>query len=119
MSITAVSKFIASGADVNARIDTGDFEDFTGFTYPLATAVMRDHKEIVSLLLRQGADVNTKIEGFPCYTVLAGRILSNTPLTVAVALGRVDIVAELTRKLVTPDPVVFIVLLTDGQGISD
>ncbi len=103
-SATAVSKFIAAGADVNARIETGDLEDFTGYAYPLATAVVRDQKEIVGLLLQQGADVNAKIEGFLCYTVLAGRIhpwpgvLWNTPLTLAAALGNIDIAAELTRK---------------------
>ena len=100
-SATAVSKFIAAGVNVNIRIDTGDLEDFTGYTYPLATAVVRDRKEIVSLLLRQGADVNAKIEGFLCYTVLAGGIHAPgvlSPLTVAVALGRIDIAAELTRE---------------------
>ena len=104
-SATAVSKFIAAGADVNARIETGDLEDFTGYTYPLATAVVRNQKQIVGLLLQQGADVNAKIEGFLCYTVLAGRIHPwpgvswNTPLTVAAALGHIDIAAELTGSV--------------------
>ena len=76
-----------------------------GFSYPLATAVVRNQKQIVGLLLQQGADVNAKIEGFLCYTVLTGRIhpwpgvLWHTPLTVAAALGHIDIAAELTASV--------------------
>ena len=103
-SATAVSKFITAGADVNARIEPSDLEDFTGYTYPLATAVVRDQKEIVGLLLRQGADVNAEIEGFLCYTVLARCIyprpgvLSNTPLTVAAALGHTELVVRSEKE---------------------
>jgi ankyrin repeat protein len=123
-SATAVSKFIAAGADINAKIETGDCEDFTGYTYPLATAVVRDQKEIVDLLLQHGADVNARIDGFLCYAVLADRVhpwagvLSNTPLTVAVAMGHIDIAVELARKLADPDPVVSIMLMTDYTALE-
>lgn len=123
-SVTAVSKFITAGADINAKIEPGDCEDFTGHTYPLATAVVRDQKEIVDLLLQHGADVNARIDGFLCYAVLADRVhpwagvLSNTPLTVAVAMGHTDIAAELARKLVDPDPVVSVVFMTDYTALE-
>ncbi|KAK3903662.1 hypothetical protein C8A05DRAFT_43153 [Staphylotrichum tortipilum] len=121
---TAVSKFIAAGADINARIETGDCEEFTGYTYPLATAVVRNQKAIVGLLLQHGADVNAKIDGFLCYTVLADRIhpwagvLSNTPLTVAVAMGYVDLAVALAQKLEDPNTVVSIVLLSDYTALE-
>jgi len=121
---TAVSKFIAAGADINAKIETGDCEEFTEYTYPLATAVVRNQKQIVDLLLQHGADVNAKIDGFLCYTVLADRIhpwagvLSNTPLTVAVAMGYVDLAVTLAQKLENPNTVVSIVLLTDYTALE-
>jgi hypothetical protein len=112
-SVTAVSKFIAAGVDVNVKVDMGsDLEDFTGYTYPLATAAVRRQKEIVGLLLQNGADVDAKIEGFLCYVVLAdgyhpwAGVLPNTPLSVAVALGHNDIAVELARKLENPDSIV-------------
>lgn len=109
-SVTGVSKFIAAGADVNAKIETGDCQDFSGPTYPLATAVVRNQREIVDLLLQQGADVSAKIDGFLCYTVLAdcirpwAGVLSNTPLTVAVAMRHDHIAGELARRLAEPVP---------------
>ncbi|KAK4153499.1 ankyrin repeat-containing domain protein [Chaetomidium leptoderma] len=109
-SITAVSKFIAAGVDLNAKIDMSpDLEDFTGFTFPLATAVVRGQKEIVDLLLDNGARVDTKIDGFLCYTVLDhtwARAIPNTPLSVAVVMGHVDIAILLVRRMVNPDSVV-------------
>ena len=100
-SLTVVSKFITAGADVNARVEVRDCEDFAGHIFPLATAVVRNRKEIVDLLLQQGADVCVKIDAFLCSTVLADRIhpwagvLLNTPLTVAVAMGHDDIAVAL------------------------
>ncbi len=123
-SVTAVSKFIAAGADINARIETGDCEEFTGYTYPLATAVVRNQKDIVDLLLQHGADVNAKLDGFLCYTVLADRIhpwagvLYNTPLTVAVAMGYSDLAVTLAQYLEDPNMVVSIVLLTDYTALE-
>jgi len=73
-SASAVSKFIAVNADVNAKIEPGDCQDFTGYTYPLATAVVRDQRDIVGLLLQNGANPNARINGFLCHTILADHI---------------------------------------------
>ncbi|KAK3905759.1 hypothetical protein C8A05DRAFT_30388 [Staphylotrichum tortipilum] len=113
-SVAAVSKFLVVGADVNARITPGDFEDFSSYTYPLATAVVRNQRPIVDLLLAHGADTNAPIDGFLCHTILADHVhpwagvLSNTPLTVAVALGssHADVAVQLARSLADPDAVV-------------
>lgn len=116
-SLPAVSKFLAVGADVNARITPGDFEDFSGYTYPLATAVVRNHLPIVDLLLHHGADPTAPIDGFLCHTILADHVhpwagvLTNTPLTVAVALGasHAEVAVRLAKSLPDPDALVPVV----------
>ncbi len=124
-AVTAVSKFIAVGADVNAKIETRDCEEFAGHTFPLATAVVRNQREIVCLLLQQGASVGIKIDAYLTATVLADRIhpwagsASNTPLTVAVAMGHDDIAVELARNLVDTNSGVSVVpILTDQTALE-
>jgi ankyrin repeat protein len=109
-AITAVSKFIAAGANVNAMIDMcPDIEDFVGYTTPLATAVVRGRREVIRLLLEKGARANTTFNGILCYSVLdhlwAGAA-RNTPLSIALALGRTDIALDLVAKMDNPDAVV-------------
>jgi ankyrin repeat protein len=48
----AVKQFIAAGTDVNARNENGDT--------PLHNAAEWGYKEIVELLIAEGADVNAK-----------------------------------------------------------
>ncbi len=124
-AVTAVSKFIAVGADVNAKIETRDCEDFAGHSFPLASAVIRNQREIVCLLLQQGASVGIKIEAYLTATVLADRIhpwagsTFHTPLTVAVAMGHDDIAVELTRKLADTNPVASVAPhLTDQTALE-
>ena len=123
-AVTAVSKFIAVGADVDAKIETRDCEDFAGFTHPIATAVVRNQREIVCLLLQQGAEVGIKIDAYLTHTVLADHIHPwagapfHTPLTVAVAMGHDDIAVELTRNLVAPNPALSAVFLTDQTALE-
>jgi ankyrin repeat protein len=109
-AITAVSKFIAAGANVNAMIDMcPDIEDFVGYTTPLATAVVRGQREIVKLLLEKGARVDTKFNGILCYSVLDHLLAGaarNTPLSVALAMGHTDIELDLVGKMDNPERVV-------------
>ena len=77
--IEAVKKHLAEGADVNGR--GGVFEGDT----PLLHAVMNSRKEIVELLITNGADVNAKdADGF-------------TPLDTAINSQHTEI-ADLLRK---------------------
>ena len=72
-NIKAVKQHLAAGADVNAKgwfkltlhIVEGanvNEETYTDWT-PLHWAAYRDHKEIVELLIAEGADVNAKDAG--------------------------------------------------------
>lgn len=105
-SVTALSKFIEVGADVNQRVDMGlDLEDFKGYTYPLATAAVRGQAQIVDVLLQNGADAEAKIDGCLCYAVLAyglprwASVVPNTPLSAAVAMGHDEIAIALARRV--------------------
>ena len=51
-NIAAVKQHLDTGADVNAKNDTG--------TTPLHTAAIFGRKEVVELLIAKGADVNAK-----------------------------------------------------------
>jgi len=121
-AITAVSKFIAAGVDVNARVDMSpDIEDFYGYTFPLATAVVRRQREIVRLLLEQGADVCASIEGALCSSVpthMWAEASPQTPLSVAVAEGHVDIAMDLVQKLGNPNAVVCDLLGTEYTALE-
>ena len=77
-NIEAIKKHLDSGADVNVKND----ED--GRT-PLHYAVYKGHKEIVELLIANGADVNAKSED------------GYTPLDVAIHLNGTEN-ADLLRK---------------------
>jgi ankyrin repeat protein len=72
-NIVAVKKHLAAGADVNAKgwfkltlhiVEGGNLnkKTYTDWT-PLHWAAYRDHKEIVELLIAEGADVNAKDAG--------------------------------------------------------
>jgi ankyrin repeat protein len=109
-AITAVSNFIAAGANVNATINMSpDIEDFVGWTTPLATAVVRGRREIVELLLGNGAHVETRFPGFLSHSVLdhnwAGAV-GNTPLSVALIMGYTDIAIDLVRSMINLDTAV-------------
>jgi ankyrin repeat protein len=124
-SVTGVSKFIRAGVDVNAKVDMfPDIEDFRGRATPLATAVVRGHKEIVNLLLHQGADVEAKIEGFLCHTILADHrhpyagALSHTAFSAALALGYNDIAIRLIQEMADLDSVVCTVLGIDYTALE-
>ena len=52
-NIEAVKQHITAGADVNAK-------DKYGYSPPLHSAALFDHKEIIELLIAAGADVNAK-----------------------------------------------------------
>jgi ankyrin repeat protein len=109
-AITAVSKFIAAGADVNAEINMSpDIEDFVGWTTPLATAVVRGQREIVKLLMENGAHVEARFPGLLSYSVLdhdwAGAV-GNTPLSVAIMMGHTNIAIDLVRSMENPDTAV-------------
>ena len=93
-NIKAVKQHLAAGADVNAKgwfkltlhIVEGanvNEETYTDWT-PLHWAAYRDHKEIVELLIAEGADVNAKDAG-------------TTPLDWAVYEDHPEI-ADLLRK---------------------
>ena len=72
-NIKAVKQHLAAGADVNAKgwfkltlhiveganVNEETYNDWT----PLHWAAYRDHKEIVELLIAEGADVNAKDAG--------------------------------------------------------
>ncbi len=53
--IKAVKRNLASGTDVNAKDDDG--------VTPLLVAAVSGRKEIIELLIREGADVNAKVNG--------------------------------------------------------
>ena len=53
--IKAVKRNLASGTDVNAKDEDG--------VTPLLVATANGRKEIVELLIREGADVNAKVNG--------------------------------------------------------
>ena len=78
-NIEAVKQHIAAGMDVNAK------HDAFGIT-PLEIAAIAGHKEIVELLISEGADVNAKDK--------KGR----TPLHWAATHGRKEIVELLIAK---------------------
>ena len=77
-NIEAVKQHFASGADVNAKDDA--FR-----ATPLNWAAFGGHKEIVELLISEGADMNVKCSN------------QNTPLDVAIKYKRTEI-ADLLRK---------------------
>jgi ankyrin repeat protein len=121
-AITAVTKFLAVGADINAKVDMSpDIEDFIGCTFPLATAVVRSQKEIIRLLLDRGADVGAWIEGDLCYSVLDHTWAAahpNTALSVAIALGHTDIAVDLVQKLPDPNAIVSTLYKTDYSALE-
>ena len=93
-NIKAVKQHLAAGADVNTkgwfkltlRIVEGanvKEETYTDWT-PLHWAAYRDHKEIVELLIAEGADVNAKDAG-------------TTPLDAAIEDNQTE-TADLLRK---------------------
>ena len=77
-NIEAVKQHLASGADVNAK-------DVAFRATPLNWAAFGGHKEIVELLISEGADMNVKCSN------------QNTPLDVAIKYKRTEI-ADLLRK---------------------
>ena len=76
--IETVKQHLASGADVNAKDDA--FR-----ATPLNWAAFGGHKEIVELLISEGADMNVKCSN------------QNTPLDVAIKYKRTEI-AVILRK---------------------
>ena len=55
-NIEAVKQHLAAGTDVNAK------DEGRGNATPLHLATVSGHKEIVALLIAEGADVNAKID---------------------------------------------------------
>ena len=80
-NITAVKQHLADGVDVNAGNVFG--------TTPLHFAAWVGHKEIVELLIENGANLNAKI--------VSGPIQGSTPLDLATLFNRSEI-ADLLRK---------------------
>ncbi|SPQ23451.1 ebf75c10-e208-41cd-b3a7-69c08196dc13 [Thermothielavioides terrestris] len=112
-SVAGVSKFIAAGADVNAKIDLyPDIQDFFGPTTPLMTAAVRNRGEVVDLLLRAGADIALSTPVFLSRTILADNIhpcasiAEHNAFTVALALGYDGVALQLAKAMADPDSVV-------------
>ncbi|KAK4095994.1 hypothetical protein N658DRAFT_481372 [Parathielavia hyrcaniae] len=102
---TAVSKFIAAGSDVNAMVNmTPDIQDFMGYASPLAIAVVRGQRQIVEILLDNGARVLNPFSGALCYAVFDHTIADrNTPLSIALLMGCTDIAIDLVRSTENKD----------------
>jgi len=110
-NIEAVKQHLAAGVDVNEKA-----VNWNGFTPLHLAATMKGHKEVVELLIANGADVNAKSESgsTPLHGVFNGEItelliakgsnvnartgVGQTPLLFAVTFGRKETVEILIAK---------------------
>ena len=92
-NIEAVRQHLAAGADVNEKWKAGH--------YPLTLAVDSDHKEIVELLIANGADVNTNND-YLGMTVLQSAVLRSNKEIVELLINRGADVNAMGRAFLTP-----------------
>jgi ankyrin repeat protein len=111
-NIAGVEKFLALGADVNAKIEMGhNITDLYGETTPLIAAAIRGHADIVELLLRKGARVDLAADAtFSRYVptdelVYCTQGNQQNAFSVALAMGNDDIAVRLIKEMKDPDSV--------------